>query len=153
VIAARRADSGDPVALGHRPAQRRRELAAVPATVLARRADGDVDELVSERLEDVAAADPRIGGDRDPVLAGDREAEAGAGAARRPPDGQLGRLRGEPPAGAAEGIEPAEALELGTEVDSGDGVVAGGAGLRPAARRRRRGAGTAEADLGEDEPS
>src|SRR5688572_21176275 len=50
-------DARDPIGLQHRPAQGLGELAAVPAASAGRGADRDVDELVKERLLDVAAAD------------------------------------------------------------------------------------------------
>jgi len=48
----------------------------VPGVGLGGAADVEVDQLVEEGLEHVAASDPGIGGDREAELAGDGEAEA-----------------------------------------------------------------------------
>jgi hypothetical protein len=81
---------------------------------LRRAPDVQVDELVEQRLQDIAGADPRIGGDREPKLGGNREAEpvrAAAGATHL----QLGLARGQR-AGGEDGHLP-QPGHLFTKVD------------------------------------
>jgi hypothetical protein len=93
-------------------------------------ADVEMDQLVQEGLQHVAAADAGIGGDREAELAGDGEAEtvgAFAGAA----DLELRRGASQRP--VREDRQPVEARHLLVESDARDQVV----GARP--RRRRLG--------------
>ena len=99
-------------------------------------ADVKVDELVQQGLEHVAAADPGVGGDREPELGRDGEADsvrAAAGAAHLQPGASGGeRAVGEDGQGA-------ETVQLAVEGDAGDLVVGSRArARRPGWRRRAR---------------
>jgi hypothetical protein len=100
VDGAARPQSGDPVALLHRPRQRPLEGRAVPAVRLGGAPDVEVSQLVEQRLERVPRPDPRIRGDRQPELGDGARAAPSA----RAPAPAAGRRR--KPAGLATWSSP-----------------------------------------------
>jgi hypothetical protein len=106
----------------------------VPGVGLGGAADVEVDQLVQEGLEGVAAGDARVGGDGEAGLARDGKAET-VGALARAADLELGRRAGQRPAG--EDGQSAQALHLFVESDPRHLVV----GARSRTRRRSAGSG------------
>ena len=120
--------AGDAHAVGlrHRRRERLAEAAAVPAPALRRLADREVDQLVEQRLEQVARGGSRVDGDRQPVLGGDGEPLGPPRPLRRAADRQLGRVVAIRPLGPAERRQRAEPGGLGADVEAVDAEVGSG---------------------------
>lgn len=129
VESARRGTDVDSVGLLHCRCQGLLEGSAVPGVGLGGAADVQVDQLVEERLSDVAGADPGVVGDLEAELAGNGKAEA-VGALAGPPHLELRSPHRERTVG--EDRQRAQPFELLVQRHPRDQVV--GAGATPRGR-------------------